>query len=610
MREELPLAEIDCTFAAGGSLEASLKELRSRAIELVHEGIRILLLTDRAAPPQTLPIPMAMATGAVHHALVRAGLRTKVGLALEAGDCRDVHHAALLIGYGAGAVCPWLALHTARNLAGEAGESRMLKALRNRARQGDVEDGNLRPRQLPRSAIVRHPWPRPCRRGVVLPRQLLADWRSRIRGDRSSDSRLLASRSIPPNCRIMVGCASAEMTQRSCMAGSRNERDNLQVAVGAAKSSVLAEAEAPSPLQAWSAYAGAGGEREPDQCCAILLDFRPAGPAAVGLSSRAAHDPGAALCVQRHVAGIDQSRGAPNHHSRHEPVGRPLQHRRRRRRSRRLCVAIPMRLADFCRAITRSSRLLQARFGVTAEYLAHAEELEIKIAQGSKPGEGGQLPGHKVTELIARLRHAQSGISLISPPPHHDIYSIEDLAQLIYDLKRINPRAAVGVKLVSQLGVGTVAAGVAKAYADYIHIAGHSGGTGASPLEQHQARRAIRGNLGLAEAQQVLRHNGLRGPSAAASGWRHQHGARCTHRCAAGSRRILLRHRGAGRARMRHGAPMSSQYLSDRNCDPTSRACARSSVASRKTWFASSSMLRKTCNACSPAWDCHRWSLR
>jgi glutamate synthase (ferredoxin) len=151
-----------------------------------------------------------------------------------------------------------------------------------------------------------------------------------------------------------------------------------------------------------------------------------------------------------------------------------------------------------------------ARFGVTAEYLSHAEEIEIKIAQGSKPGEGGQLPGHKVTELIARLRHAQPGVSLISPPPHHDIYSIEDLAQLIFDLKRVNPRAAIGVKLVSECGVGTVAAGVAKAYADYIVIAGHSGGTGASPLSSIK----YAGNpweLGLAEAQQVLIQNGLRG---------------------------------------------------------------------------------------------------
>ena len=155
-------------------------------------------------------------------------------------------------------------------------------------------------------------------------------------------------------------------------------------------------------------------------------------------------------------------------------------------------------------------QVASARFGVTAEYLAHAEEIEIKISQGSKPGEGGQLPSHKVTELIARLRHAQPGIALISPPPHHDIYSIEDLAQLIFDLKRVNPRAAIGVKLVSGCGVGTVAAGVAKAYADYIVIAGHSGGTGASPLSSIK----YAGNpweIGLAEAQQVLMQNGLRG---------------------------------------------------------------------------------------------------
>ena len=155
-------------------------------------------------------------------------------------------------------------------------------------------------------------------------------------------------------------------------------------------------------------------------------------------------------------------------------------------------------------------QVASGRFGVTAEYLMHAEEIEIKIAQGSKPGEGGQLPGHKVTELIARLRHAQPGVQLISPPPHHDIYSIEDLAQLIYDLKRVNPKAAIGVKLVSECGVGTVAAGVAKAYADYIVIAGHNGGTGASPLSSIK----YAGNpweLGLAEAQQVLLANGLRG---------------------------------------------------------------------------------------------------
>ena len=158
----------------------------------------------------------------------------------------------------------------------------------------------------------------------------------------------------------------------------------------------------------------------------------------------------------------------------------------------------------------RIKQVASGRFGVTAEYLAHAEEIEIKVAQGAKPGEGGQLPGHKVSGLIARLRHAQPGVSLISPPPHHDIYSIEDLAQLIYDLKRVNPKASVGVKLVSGCGVGTVAAGVAKAYADFIVIAGNTGGTGAAALSSIK----YAGNpweLGLAEAQQVLMANGMRG---------------------------------------------------------------------------------------------------
>ena len=161
------------------------------------------------------------------------------------------------------------------------------------------------------------------------------------------------------------------------------------------------------------------------------------------------------------------------------------------------------------RADNRIKQVASARFGVTTEYLTRAEELEIKIVQGAKPGEGGQLPAHKVTDLIARLRHAVPGVSLISPPPHHDIYSIEDLAQLIHDLKTVNPRARVGVKLVSETGVGTVAAGVAKAYADYVLIAGHNGGTGASPLSSIK-HAGSPWELGLAEAQATLVRNGLR----------------------------------------------------------------------------------------------------
>ncbi len=211
-------------------------------------------------------------------------------------------------------------------------------------------------------------------------------------------------------------------------------------------------------------------------------------------------------------------------------------------------------------------QIASGRFGVTAEYLAHAEEIEIKVAQGAKPGEGGQLPGHKVSGLIARLRHAQPGVSLISPPPHHDIYSIEDLAQLIYDLKRVNPKAAVGVKLVSGCGVGTVAAGVAKAYADYVVIAGNTGGTGAAALSSIK----YAGNpweLGLAEAQQVLMQNGMRGRVRLRTD-----GGLATARdvlvaALLGADEYRLRHRGAGGAGLRYGAAVPPEHLPDRHRD-------------------------------------------
>ncbi len=508
MRDELPLAELDCTFHPTGSLEASLKEIRSRAIELVHQGIRILLLTDRRASSQALPIPMAMATGAVHHALVRAGLRTKVGLALEAGDCRDVHHAAVLIGYGAGAVCPWLALQTARDLAGEAGEASMLSALQAglakvMSKMGISVLDSYRAAQLfdiigLDDAVVE--W---CFTGTSSPigglgfaeidAAVRASWLSREQTSELPD----------------YGWVRFRRDDKAELHTWEPKRTrHLQIAVGAAKPSVQAATETTTHLQAWSDYAGAGAE--PDAAVLRdLLEFRPAGPrlSVYQVEQRTS-------LVRRFVSSA-MSLGSISPEA-HETITLAMNQLGGRSNTGEggedpvVYNSEPNTPHGFLPRNNKIKQVASGRFGVTAEYLAQAEELEIKIAQGSKPGEGGQLPGYKVSELIARLRHAQPGISLISPPPHHDIYSIEDLAQLIYDLKRINPRAAVGVKLVSQLGVGTVAAGVAKAYADYIHIAGHSGGTGASPLSSIKHT----GNpweLGLAEAQQVLRHNGLRG---------------------------------------------------------------------------------------------------
>ena len=208
-------------------------------------------------------------------------------------------------------------------------------------------------------------------------------------------------------------------------------------------------------------------------------------------------------------------------------------------------------------------QIASGRFGVTAEYLNNCSEIEIKVAQGAKPGEGGQLPGFKVTELIAKLRHATPGVMLISPPPHHDIYSIEDLAQLIYDLKQINPHATVCVKLVSRSGIGTIAAGVAKAKADAILISGHVGGTGASP--QSSVKYAgMPWEMGLSEAHQVLMLNRLRHQRHAARRWRHQDRARRRHRRHAGRRGIRHRHRLAGRHGLHHGAAMPFQHLPGR----------------------------------------------
>ena len=538
--------------------------MQERAVELVRGGVRILLMTDRTACEHLLPIPMAMATGAVHHALVKAGLRTKVGLALEAGDCRDVHHAAVLIGYGAG--------------------SRVSVArVANRPRAG-----RRRGRSSPAEGARTPDWRRSCRRWasrsstVIGLRNCLTSSASIPKSPTSASPALFlrwADRTSPtskPSIRSSWTAEprSAELPDYGWVRFRRAERSephtwqpqrtrDLQVAVGAARASTQAAATL-APAEAWSAYSRAVDEREP-AVLRDLLQIKAAGPKlelheveppsslvkrfiasamSLGSLSPEAHQ---TITIAMNLLGARSNTGEGGEDpAAYKPDGN---------------TAGVLSLHN-----NKIKQVASGRFGVTAEYLAHAEELEIKIAQGSKPGEGGQLPGHKVSELIARLRHAQPGVSLISPPPHHDIYSIEDLAQLIYDLKRINPRAPVGVKLVSQLGVGTVAAGVAKAYADYIVIAGHNGGTGASPLSSIKHA----GNpweLGLSEAQQVLRAQRPARPRAPAHRRRPLHRARRADRRAARRRRILLRHGRAGRPGMRHGASMSSQHLSHRHRD-------------------------------------------
>ncbi|HEY6376970.1 MAG TPA: glutamate synthase-related protein, partial [Edaphobacter sp.] len=540
---ELRMAELPCVFRPEVSLVQALDDLCGQAIELVRNGARILLLSDRSASTEKLPVPMAMATGAVHQALVAAGLRTLAGLAVEAGDCRDIHHAAVLIGYGAGAVCPWLALETGMSLApagtdAAEAERKMLKSLdaglaKVMSKMGISVVDSYRGAHLfdilgLHSSVVERcfvdtPAPLSGIGFTEVERQLRQTWQP-------VDPNVPVSAELPDYG--WVRFRKADVSEPHAWQPPTVKA--LQSVVGSARN----VPQPVDPAGAFAIYTRDVIARDP-AVLRDLLEIRPAGPElalsdveqpssickrfvasamSLGSLSPEAHQ---TITAAMNILGGRSNTGEGGEDAavyRVHPVigagaapsggGANLQvHSGGGTAVAEAVVEAP---AVHVSLNNKIKQVASGRFGVTAEYLSHAEEIEIKVAQGAKPGEGGQLPGHKVSGMIARLRHAQPGVSLISPPPHHDIYSIEDLAQLIYDLKRVNPRAAVGVKLVSGCGVGTVAAGVAKAYADYVVIAGNTGGTGAAALSSIK----YAGNpweLGLAEAQQVLVQNGMRG---------------------------------------------------------------------------------------------------
>ena len=497
-QRELESVELEATLVGPAErLPAALDRLCDAAETAVRGGAQLLLLSDRDATAARPPIPMALVLGAVHHRLVAEGLRGRTGLVVETGDCWDPHHLAVLVGYGASAVCPWLALAAARSMDAD-GEDRTVRALEHGLRKilskmGISTVASYRGAQLfevlglAPEVVDRCFRDTPNRLGGLGWRELEAGLAERREGSAAGDDEAL-----PDHGRVRFR-RDAERHAWSPYAARALQR---AVAVGRHAGS------APDP-EAWAEYRSLATDASPSQL-RDLLTAEPAGPAV----PPDAVEPAASI-ARRFVTSA-MSLGALS----------PEAHRTLALAMNRLGARSntgeggedPAWYADAADGSRRDGKIKQiasGRFGVTAEYIARAEELEIKMAQGSKPGEGGQLPGHKVTELIARLRHAQPGIPLISPPPHHDIYSIEDLAQLIYDLKRCNPGARVGVKLVAEAGVGTIAAGVAKAYADYIVISGHSGGTGASPLSSIK-HAGSPWELGLAETQQVLVRNGLR----------------------------------------------------------------------------------------------------
>ena len=472
----------------------------------------MLLIADTAAA--RVPVPALLATGIVHHRLVATGLRTKATLVVETDEAREVHHFACLLGYGAEAICPRLALETLAQMAArdkiggdrpspeeaqarfrEAVEDGVLKAM-SKMGISDIasycgaqifEIVGLAPEVVDR-AFVDTPCPIDGIGFAELERELV----ERSSGLAGGGKVTLEN---PGYIKWRKGGEPHETNGDVVDAAHEMAAAHtLQRAVRNGSSGI--DLEGWELYEKFSSLVNGRTPMEPRD----LLELVPAGDP-VPLDEV---EPVEAI-VKRFSSGA-MSHGALSAEA-HETIAIALNRLGGKANSGE-GGEDPARFHD--ERNCRIKQIASGRFGVTPEYAAYADELQIKVAQGSKPGEGGQLPGHKVSAEIARLRHTVPGVALISPPPHHDIYSIEDLAQLIFDLKQVNPAAAVSVKLVSESGVGLVAAGVVKALADAVHIAGADGGTGASPLTSIK-NAGVPWELGLAETQQALVANGLRG---------------------------------------------------------------------------------------------------
>lgn len=496
------LREIDCTFDAGpeGRLRVALERIRQEAEEAVRAGCETLVLTDEAVDPDRAPIPMILATGAVHSHLVRQGLRSFSYLVVRSGECLDVHYFAVLIGVGATAVNAYLteAAIADRHARGLFPGFTLEECL---ARYKEaINQGLLKVMSKMGISIVSSYRGGYNFEAVGLSRSLCREYFpgliTRISG--------IGLTGIKNRVRQLHAKAFAPGEPPLPIGGFyRYRRGGETHTLEAKVIHQLQHAVASDSYHSYKRYAELLYAQEPITI-RDLLDFNrklPPVPVdevesiteirkrfvtpgmSLGALSPEAHET-LTIAMNRIGAKSDSGEGGEGR-ERYSP--RP----------------------NGDNANSPIKQVASGRFGVTAEYLNAAKELEIKIAQGAKPGEGGQLPGFKVTLEIARLRHATPGVSLISPPPHHDIYSIEDLAQLIYDLKQINPDAKVCVKLVSESGIGTIAAGVAKAKADVILVSGHVGGTGASP--QTSIKYAgTPWEMGLAETNQLLTLNRLR----------------------------------------------------------------------------------------------------
>ncbi|MCZ4365288.1 glutamate synthase large subunit [Sulfitobacter dubius] len=491
---------IDCTFEAGnGNLSAGLARIRAEAEDAVRSGAGHLVLTDQHSGADRVAMPMILATSAVHSHLVRKGLRTFTSLNVRAAECVDPHYFAVLVGCGATVVNAYLAEDS----------------LADRIERGLLDITLTQAVQKYREAIDQGLLKIMAKMGI----SVISSYRGGLNFEAVGLSRAMCAEYFPGMTSRISGIGVVGIQRKAEEVHARGwQGDGVVMPIGgfykqrktgekhaweASSMHMLQMACNKASYQMWQQYSKKMQSNPPIHL-RDLLDIKPKGTPvpleevesitsirkrfvtpgmSLGALSPEAHK---TLNVAMNRIGAKSDSGEGGEDPAH---------------------FVPEANGDNPSA--KIKQVASGRFGVTAEYLNQCEELEIKVAQGAKPGEGGQLPGMKVTDLIARLRHSTKGVTLISPPPHHDIYSIEDLAQLIYDLKQINPRCKVTVKLVASSGVGTIAAGVAKAKADIILVSGHNGGTGASPATSIKYA-GLPWEMGLTEAHQVLSMNNLR----------------------------------------------------------------------------------------------------
>ncbi len=545
----------------GTALKARLDELCVQVSEAIARGCRTLILSDRHSNAEFAPIPSLLLTAAIHHHLVREKTRTQVGLIVEAGDVREVHHVALLIGYGAAAVNPYLAFESAEDLARrewlvnvepEKAVYNVRKALgkgvlKVMSKMGVSTIASYTGAQIFEALGL----------SSDLVEQYFVGTTSRIEGiglDEIAEevakrhARAYPHDGIPLPHRTLSGGGEYKWRREGPPhlfdpeTVFRLQHSTRQKRYDVFKTYTARVDDQSERLMTLRGLLEFDAERQPipidevESVSSIVKRFS-TGAMSYGSISQEAHE---TLAIAMNRLGGKSNTGEGGEDA--------------------------DRLYD---AERRSSikQVASGRFGVTSDYLSNADDIQIKMAQGAKPGEGGQLPGQKVYPWVAKTRHSTPGVGLISPPPHHDIYSIEDLKQLIHDLKCANPSARVHVKLVAEVGVGTVAAGVAKAKADVVLISGHDGGTGAAPLTSLKHAGGP-WELGLAETQQTLLLNGLRDRIVVQADGQLKTGQGRHHRCPARCGGVRLRHGAAGGLRLRHDAGLPPRHLPGGRRDP------------------------------------------